>query len=141
MSRPRKTLELKVDRGLEITAVRLQDSSLPLRASAESGDGSIAMSVQLPEEFSEATATLQISATADWPTKDPWSLPRMRLADGLFQEGRMVVSAGAWLRLRARPVAGCVQTNAMPAAAGRSGDRFEFQLFEPGAEIEVSSAD
>ena len=107
MTRPRKTLELKVDRGLEITAVRLQDSSLPLRASAESGDGPIAVSVQLPEEFSEATATLQISATADWPTKDRAVAAAhatvgrsvSRRADGRERSGLVAVASAAGCRL------------------------------------------
>src|SRR5262249_49738625 len=38
-----------------------------------------------------------------------------------------------------RPVAGCVQTQASPAAVGRSSDRFEFQLFDSDATLQVES--
>ncbi len=138
-AQPLKELRLEADEGLEITAVRMGEQSLPFRAASGAGEGLRAVSVPLFETITGTDQTIEISATTEWPADGRWRLPRIKVAGGLLQEGQVEVNAPAWLRLSARPVKGCVQTAATPAAAGRASDRFEFQMFDPDAAIEIAA--
>ena len=139
LRQPLKQIELEVDRPLRITAVALGEHRLAFGADDDAEKRHATVLVELPAELSRMDRAIEITANADWPTGTRWTLPRIKLAGGLLQEGRAEVHAPAWLRLQPRPLSGCVQTQAAPATAARSSDRFEFQLLEPGAEIEIAA--
>jgi hypothetical protein len=139
LRQPLKQIELEVDRPLQISAVALGEHRLAFRTDDDAEKRHATVLVELPAELSGMDRAIEISANADWPTGSRWTLPRVKLAGGLLQEGRAEVHAPAWLRLQARPLSGCVQTQAAPAAAARGSDRFEFQLLQPGAEIEIAA--
>src|SRR5207248_9280469 len=125
-----------VDRRLQITAVRIDDQHLPFAAAAVEKDAPQIVTIELPSEILGTDRIVAIEATAPCSTEQAIELPRIKVAGGLLQEGRLAIHAPAWLRLQSRPLRGCVQIDAAPATATRSTDRFVFEAFAADAAIE-----
>ena len=95
--------------------------------------------VEFPEPLVGLGQAIEIAATCEWHAGGTWSLPRFNVPNGIYQEGRLEIHAPSWLQLQARPLRGCIQTVTSAAGASRGNDRFEFQLFESEATLEISS--
>jgi hypothetical protein len=138
LRQPAHQIKLEVDRGLQITAARIADQSMPFAAMTGEDDASQIVTLELPAEISGTDRVMEIAATARWSGDRAIELPRIIIAGGVLQESRWEVQAAPWLRLQARPVRSCVQTDASAATATRSTDRFVFQAFAADAAIEVA---
>jgi hypothetical protein len=138
LRKPLQELKFDVGAGLQITRVRIADQNLPFAAAAAENDVPQVVTVNLPSELSGTDRIVQIEATARWSGEQSIELPRIKVADGLLQDGRLEVHAPSWLRLQARPLRGCVQSDAAPATATRATDRFVFQAFAADGGIEVA---
>src|SRR4029078_10346520 len=135
---PLHELKFDVDRGLQITPVRIADQSAPFAVTASDRDGANKVTVELASELSGTDLDVTVEATARWSADGPLSLTRIKIAAGLLQEGLLEIQASPWLRLQARPLKNCVQTDATPAAATRTTDRFVFQTFAADAAVEIA---
>src|SRR5262249_14973768 len=129
LGEPLQGLKLDLARGLQITAVRISDKSLPFAAVSSEGDAKDAVTITLPSELSGTDRVVQIDATTRWHGERAIELPRIQIAGGVLQEGRLEVHSPTWMRLQARPLGGCVQIDAAAATATRVNDRFVFQAF------------
>ena len=143
LGQPLTSLTLEVDPALEVTAIKLGEQ--PLEWTADSVPAAPIpaeprrLIVNLPAPLTGLNRALHITATGNWPAGPRWSLPRVRLVNGVLQEGRVAITAPPWLRLTALPLAGCVQTAMLPAGANRPLDEMQFQLFSAAASIEIAA--
>ena len=131
-------LTLEVDPELQVTAIQLGDQPLEWNRIGGPEDRPARLAVSLPSEVVGLGRSLRIAATAEWPAGQRWALPRVRVASGKLQEGRVTVSAPPWLRLEVQPVAGCLLAGVTPAASGRPLDQFQVQLLAASAAIEIA---
>jgi hypothetical protein len=140
LAEPVHELKLRIDSGLRVTAVRLGDREVPCRleAATEGATHSL-VTCDLLQPLRGNHHVVQVTATADWAIGKGQALPRIQVEGGLLQAGQWSVSAPDWLQLTARPLRGCVQTLATSTSAGRTADRFEFQVFSADAAVEVSA--
>src|SRR5439155_2639530 len=114
------------------------EQSVPFSLTAGEGGRSHVVTVAIPSALSGTDRVIEIEATAHWSAERSVELPRIKVIGGVFQEGRLEVHSPSWLRLQARPMAGCVQIDAAAATATRASDRFVFQLFAADAAVEIA---
>lgn len=135
-------IELAATEGLKILAVSLPapegDERLQHKQLAGGEPGTRHM-VVLPQRLAGTTCEVRIEATADWRSEKPARLPRLWVNGGIYEQGEATIHSPAWLKLAARPLQGCDQVHVAPAAEGRGGWEFHFQLYEANAEIEIQS--
>jgi hypothetical protein len=134
---PLRELMIDIDKGVEVTAVQIDQQRLPFSVAPQRG-GRQRVAIELPTEFSGIDRVVAVEATAPWTPERAIDVPRMSIVGGTLQEGRLEVYAPAWLRLQTRPLRGCIQIDAAPATAARPTDRFVFQVFAANAAVEMA---
>jgi hypothetical protein len=104
------------------------------------GDGaSKRYTIDLPAPLAGINHTITVTGTSAYDQSTSLRLPRFLPVGFSVEEGAAEVTVPSWLQLHAKRSTDCVQTAANSTSAGRSIDRFAFQLVSPSAAVEVTS--
>jgi len=141
LGRSDETLEeisLTLDPGL--LPVSVQYGNVPLSWTVVSPPESPATQLTLAPPATARNnggGTLKLRALAPLVIDRPWRLPRVRLAEALWQEGRTTLLVPVPLQIESVVPSGCRQTGTGPLTAPLVGESVEFQCFARDAALEV----
>jgi hypothetical protein len=130
-------ITLTADEPFQPTGIRLGSHLLDWTLSP-TADGQQRLVVALPETLTGEGHVLQISGAAAWSGQRGFRLPRVRMLEGTWQEGRATLAAPVSLRLAAAPLGGCRQTGFSAGTPARQADQFQFQMFLVDAGLSIS---
>lgn len=126
-------LVLQLDPGLTVHRIRWGEQAL---AWSPTGPGERRISVALPEPLRGASRLVQVSAAATWGPAERTPLPRIRVPQALWRQGRTTVAMPPWLAADCVP-SGCRLTLANLDPAGQEPDLRQFVFDEPNAKVEL----
>lgn len=123
------TLQLPAE--VKILSCKLNQVDVPLQPIVGDDANEAQYLLTFPKSIVGAGNQLQVQGVLPVKTGDAWSLPRMYLAQGKWQEGTCQVSVDSRVQLRIAGLQGC---ELLGASSGEGADRREllkFKLFSP----------
>lgn len=133
-------LELLADSRLRLTSAQYDGRDITWRESAVPSSGPRRIMLDLGETVPAGSAQLRLSAVAPLTLDAPWRLPRIELAQGVWQEGTATLIAPPSLRLQT--VGGNDVRQIAISTAGFSGsnETWQFQYHSPLATLDLLAA-
>ncbi|MBW3595986.1 MAG: hypothetical protein KY475_01780 [Planctomycetes bacterium] len=135
--RPIRELVLSLDEGVKLTSARLQDDALLVRASPEAPSR---VTLQFPEPIGGSGHSLHFTAQAPTMLNQPWRLPRIRAVGATWRSGQTELHLAEMLTVDSLDLVECVQTQAGPPAAGKTGRTLSFRDYSTNAEVTITAA-
>lgn len=147
LSAPLRELILLVDSQVQLVSIRVGDEQLAWEEAGEensaddpagraaSGGGqepeARRIAVQLARPLRGEGIRLDVAGVAPWPAHQALRLPRIRVQDGVWQEGQATIEADSSVPVSVDGGTAGWQTSFHPAAASRPVDQWQFQYAAP----------
>ena len=132
-----ETLHLVVDASATVTGVRVSGVSLPWRTASAPGKEETSLQIDLPEPVSGAGHNVSVSLVTPLALDKAMRLPRMRLADCVWQEGTATIVVPASLHLQNIQLQEARQSAYSAASATQPEETYQFQYHSATGKVEI----
>jgi hypothetical protein len=134
---PLTEIRVLLDPGLQLIAARYGDQEVPWTVSPLPDAQGERATLSLPESFHGAGRILQLAAIAPLELDQPWSLPRLRPENLLWENGETTLIVPPPLLLQGLRPQACRQTAAEFPEEPLRGETSQFQCFRDDATVEI----
>jgi hypothetical protein len=135
-----KTIEVLLDPDVRIVRARVGEQDMPWTVAKGSGDGPSRVELQLPEAMEGSGRSLRLAGVAPIQRDQSWRLPVVKLANTFWSEGSAALIVHSPLALESLDLTAARQTGVEQLPGDAGGRVYNFQLFDPHAELKVQLA-
>lgn len=133
-------LQLSVAAPLRVSAVLLDGQPVPWRSVSDPATEDLYLLVEVERADDVLRKQLVVRALAPVRLNRLVRLPRVRVRGAQWESGRTKIFINDPLKMMRLEVDGCIQIDAEPRAATRSGDSLELADYQPDASVEIQLA-
>lgn len=128
---PVRELSLTLNQDLRLTAVKLQDRSIPFEVSV---DDPTQVALRFPEPIGGSGNLVRFAAQAPLVMDQEWRLPAVQVREAIWQSGQTEIQLSDLLTLKKLHLADCIQTHTAP---GKGGHALAFRNYSSDANVSL----
>ena len=137
LDKPLKQLELTLDGDLELVPSRFGDQRIVARRLDDSAQGMSRFVLELPEPMLGTDRVVHLAALATLSRGTETLLPRIRMQNAVWQEGRSTLSVARPLSLLDISTTACRVTSISSLPEPARGESIQLQHFSPNSRVEI----
>jgi hypothetical protein len=134
-----RELQIDLDPALTLASAKIGDATIAL--TEDSDEKQKHLTLEFPEPLVGNNRLIRLTAIAPPVIDQPWTLPKLRFRDTVWQEGTITLVVPAPLALRKLDLADCRQTKRETLPGPLAGEAIGIQSFSTSASVTVQVAE